>query len=104
MLPARFGGNPTDYQLVEEEVEGVPKVSVVASPRVGHLDEAAVVAAVLGRLRDGERVHRMMADAWRGADTLRVVRREPYETPGAKVLPLHVVDDPAQWNGQRRSS
>jgi hypothetical protein len=94
VLPRRFGGNPTDYQLVEQEVDGLPKVSVVASPRVGPLDEAAVVATVLECLRDGQRVHRMMADVWRGADTLRLVRREPYLTPSAKVLPLHVVEDP----------
>jgi hypothetical protein len=33
----------------------------------------------------------MMADRWEQANTLRVVRREPYQVPGAKVLPLHRV-------------
>jgi hypothetical protein len=101
VLPRRFGGNPTDYQLVEEEVGGLPKVSVVASPRVGPLDEAAVAAAVLQSLRDGERVHAMMADVWRTAETLRVVRREPHETAAGKVLPLHVVEESAPGKAGR---
>src|SRR5574342_616555 len=33
VLPARFGGSSSDYQLVEEEENGLPRVSVVASPR-----------------------------------------------------------------------
>lgn len=96
VLPRRFGGHPTDYQLVEEEVDGLPRISVVASPRIGALDDAAVIETVIECLRDGERVHRMMADVWRVAETLRVVRREPHETPGAKVLPLHVLEEPVQ--------
>jgi len=46
VLPSRFGGGPPDYQLVEEEVDGLPKVSVYVSPRLGDIDEAAVVETV----------------------------------------------------------
>jgi hypothetical protein len=88
VLPARFGGAPTDYQLAEEEVEGVPRVSVIVSPRVGAVDEHAVVEAAAEMLRAGPAHHGMMADVWRDADTLRVVRREPHATSAAKVLPL----------------
>ena len=31
LLPQRFGGGPADYQLVEEEVGGLPKVSLVVA-------------------------------------------------------------------------
>lgn len=90
-LPLRFGGRPTDYQLVEEEESGLPKVSVVVSPRVGKLDEAELVRAVLGALNsdDGKR---LMARVWSEGQTLRVVRREPYATPTSKIQPLHLLD------------
>lgn len=88
VLPDRFGGDPGDYQLVEEEVGGLPKVSVVARPALGELDEREVVAAVLEHLR-ADRRNQLMTDFWRDADTLRVVRREPYMTSSGKILPLH---------------
>ena len=44
VLPARFGGNPTDYQLAERERDGLPIVSLVVSPSVGKIDDAASYA------------------------------------------------------------
>jgi hypothetical protein len=90
-LPDRFGGGPSHYQLVEEDNDALPRVSVVVSPTVGRVTESEVIAAVLGALSKGSEAHRMMADRWQQANTLRVVRREPYQVPGAKVLPLHRV-------------
>lgn len=90
-LPARFGGAPTDYQLVEEERDGLPEVVIVVSPRVGAVDEGALVAAVLDGVRRGPAYHRMMAGFWRDGETLRVVRREPHSTHSAKILPLHLL-------------
>jgi hypothetical protein len=90
-LPALFGGNPTDYQFVEEEERGLPKVAIVASPRVGHLDERLVVQAVLEALASGSPSGRAMAERWRDGQTMRLVRREPYATGAAKILPLHLV-------------
>lgn len=90
VLPARFGGAASDYQLVEEEVAGLPKVHLVVSPRVGEVDERKVVEVALAAL-DGGGARGMMADLWRAGETLRVVRREPYATGAAKVLALHVV-------------
>jgi hypothetical protein len=93
-LPSRFGGAPTDYQVVEEEVDGVPRVTVLVSPRVGEVDEAALVAAALEALRAGPAHHGLMTQVWRDAGTLRVSRREPQATAAAKVLPLHVPGPP----------
>ena len=88
VLPARFGGGPTDFQLVEEEVDGLPKVSVVVRPSIGAVDEPEVVEAVLGHLGSRQRL-RLMAQLWREGETLRVVRSEPYTRgPGAKIQPL----------------
>jgi hypothetical protein len=92
VLPARFGGSPTDYQLVEEEDGGLPKVNVVVSPRIGEVDERAVVSAVLDGLGSEPR-NRLMAEVWRQGDTVRVARREPYATSKGKILSLHVLRD-----------
>jgi hypothetical protein len=90
VLPARFGGGPTDYQLVEEEIGALPKLSVVVGPRVGPVAEAEVLSTVYGFLREQPR-NRLMADFWAQSESLRMVRREPYITPVGKILPLHVV-------------
>jgi hypothetical protein len=90
VLPKRFGGHPTDYQLAEEEEGGIPKVDIVVSPRVGVVDENAVVTAMLQALRaypGGD----VMSERWEQGRTLRVVRREPYTTASAKILPLHIL-------------
>jgi hypothetical protein len=89
-LPKRFGGSPLDYQLVEEEEEGVPRVSIVVSPRNGPLDEEAVVEAVLQHLGFAD-WSRRQAQLWRQSGTLRVQRREPFATGAGKILPLHVL-------------
>jgi hypothetical protein len=90
VLPARFGGNPTDYQLVEHQVDGITRVSLVVSPAVGPIDESAAVAVALDVLGGADAGSRMMAGIWEQAGTLRVVRREPYVTSAAKIQPLHV--------------
>jgi hypothetical protein len=90
VLPGRFGGNPTDYQLVEEEDEGLPRVSIVVAPEVGEVDEEALVATVLAAL-DKTLGGQTMADQWRAGGTLRVLRREPFASGSRKILPLHVL-------------
>lgn len=90
VLPARFGGAPTDYQLVEEEVDGLPRVSLLVSPRVGRVDPDELVAAVFDKLAVGDASRPMMLEQWRRNETLRLVRREPIETASGKVLPLHI--------------
>jgi hypothetical protein len=90
-LPASFGGGPTDYQLVEEEQDGLPRIAIVVSPRVGDIDEEGLITAVLDGVRRGPAYQRMMAELWRDGETLRVVRREPHSTHSAKILPLHLL-------------
>jgi hypothetical protein len=91
VLPARFGGYPTDYQFVEEEeVDGLTRVNVLISPSVGRIDDHEVVDAVLGHLSHG-RPEQMMTNLWRSAQTVRVVRREPYMTADNKTLPIRTL-------------
>jgi hypothetical protein len=89
VLPNRFGGHPTDYQLVEEEEGGLPKVNIVVSPKVGNIDDDTLVNTVFQALRPypgGD----VMSERWQQGRMLRVVRREPYTTATAKILPLHI--------------
>jgi hypothetical protein len=91
VLPRRFGGGPSDYQLVEEEVGGLPRVSVVVSPRLGPLDDEAVVSTVLETLGSGPAYKDMMASFWNTGHTLQVVRREPHATSSGKVPGFHIL-------------
>jgi hypothetical protein len=92
VLPTRFGGSPIDYQLVEEEVDGLPKVGIIVSPGVGPVDERKLIATALEMLSAGPSYRGMMAEIWQTGETLRVLRREPYATASAKILPLHLIE------------
>jgi len=91
-LPARFGGATGDYQLVEDEEAGLPRVSVFVSPRVGAIDEGAVLATVMDGLKHSHaQGGELMTEQFRQANTLRVIRREPYRTSSLKTPPIHVI-------------
>jgi hypothetical protein len=89
VLPGRFGGGPTDYQLVQEELRGAPRVSVVVRPSVGEVSNREVLATVIEFLRAEPR-NRVMADFWAQSETLRVVRREPHCSATGKTPALHI--------------
>jgi hypothetical protein len=90
VLPARFGGGPTDYQLVEEEsAGGRPRLSLLVHPRVGPVDETAVVDTFLSGIGRGTGVEKVMEVAWREAGFLHVARQAPRSTAVGKILHLH---------------
>lgn len=89
VLPARFGGGPTDYQLVEEVIhDGNSRLRLFVEPRIGPLDASAVVETFLGSLGAASTADQVMAHQWRGASLLSVVRESPRST-GGKILHLH---------------
>jgi phenylacetate-coenzyme A ligase PaaK-like adenylate-forming protein len=91
VLPATLGGDPNDYQLVEQEQEGVTRVSLLISPHVGAVDDTRAINTVLSHLRrypGGE----VMANEWKQARTLRVIRQQPHDTSAGKILPLHILE------------
>lgn len=92
VLPRRFGGSPADYQFVDRRTAEPPKISLVVHPSVGQLDHSELVDTVLECLGQTE-PGRMMAQIWRSACTLDVIRRAPMATAGGKTLPLHVSAD-----------
>jgi hypothetical protein len=91
-LPARFGGGPTDYQLVEDEDEaegGEPRLRLLVHPRLGPLSEAALMEAFLAAIGAGSGAERVMALQWRQGGVLQVERRLPLATASGKILHLH---------------
>ncbi len=91
VLPARFGGGPTDYQLVEGEAEdGQPLVRLLVHPAIGPVDPAAVADAFLTGIGGGTEGERLMELHWRRPGLLRVERRAPLTTDSGKILHLHV--------------
>ncbi|HEY7727908.1 MAG TPA: hypothetical protein VID50_05595, partial [Candidatus Eisenbacteria bacterium] len=75
VLPTRFGGAPTDYQLVEEEApEGQPRLRLLVHPRVGTVDPDALAEAFLSAIGSGTGSEHVMALLWRDAKLLRVER------------------------------
>jgi hypothetical protein len=90
-LPARFGGGPTDDQLIEEEsTDGQPRVRLVVHPRVGPIDSEAVVSVFLEALENGGGAERVMGLMWRHANLVQIERGIPERTGSGKVQHLHV--------------
>jgi hypothetical protein len=100
VLPRRFGGGPTDYQLVEEEsLEGRPFLLLVVHPRVGPVDESMVADTFLAGIGHGTGAERVMELAWREAGLLHVVREPPRSTAVGKILHLHARGRPRATEG-----
>jgi hypothetical protein len=90
ILPSQFGGVPSCYQFVEEEVDGQTRIGIVVSPAVPNLNERELVAAVVRHLGSGSAGERMMADEWSRNGVLAVERAEPFRTLSGKVPALRI--------------
>ncbi len=87
VLPRRFGGGPTDYQLVEEMAkDSQPRLRLLVHPSVPITDPAAVSDHFLEALGEGSGTRRVMALQWRRAGFLRVERNAPFATRSGKIL------------------
>ena len=90
VLPARFGGGPTDYQLMEDIGAGDhPRLRLLVNPTVGPVDPRAVATAFLSAIGPGSGVERVMGMLWDEARVIEVERRPPLATPAGKILHLH---------------
>jgi hypothetical protein len=96
-LPARIGGTAADYQVVERDgADGISRLELLVSPRLGPLDEARVRAVFLeelGRVGVGEQ---LAAAFWQRAGTVTVRRSPPLATRAGKVLPFLVLKEPRE--------
>ena len=88
-LPAKFGGSPLDYQLVEEEDEkGFTRLTILVNPTVASADEHAVVAEMQAALRRRGGAAELSRELWKQANTFRVRREVPRLTNRGKMMPL----------------
>jgi hypothetical protein len=93
ILPERFGGAPTDYQLVERDGPGQTITELRVSPRVVKASEdevREVFMTELKRLWGGSLTHRQ----WSHADAVRVVFGEPIVSGDRKINPLVLLGSP----------
>jgi hypothetical protein len=92
VLPREFGGQSTDYQLVEaEDSDRLTRLYLYVSPAIGPLDEQRVRQRFIEELRDPTRPRSLMPPLWRQAETIRVVRHAPVPTARGKLLPFHTL-------------
>ncbi|MBI3998274.1 MAG: hypothetical protein HY355_04510 [Armatimonadetes bacterium] len=85
-LPQQFGGAPTDYQLVEQEDRnGFTRLTVLIHPRLGPVDEEAVLACVERTLRGADDT---ATSIWKEMGTVQVHRDAPRMTAAGKLVPL----------------
>jgi hypothetical protein len=90
VLPARFGGHPSDYQLVEEDAgASQPQLRLLVHPHVGPVDPEQLVAAFLAALGSDGGARQVMATVWRDSRVVSVERRAPFTTRTGKVLHIH---------------
>jgi len=93
VLPARFGGSPLDYQLVEEEDEqGFTRLSLLVNPKVEIRNEAEVIQTVLKELGRASVAADLARSMWEQANTFRVRRMSPVWTRGGKLMPLRLME------------
>ena len=86
VLPRRFGGAVGDYQVVERQGErGLPRYQLLVSPRVGQVDERAVLRLFLAELRTLRPPYAFMVDQWRQAGAIEVCRQSPVANRRGKV-------------------
>jgi hypothetical protein len=104
VLPARFGGSPLDYQLMEEEDEkGFTRLTLIVSPKINIPDETKLSEVILEALGKGSDSADLSRAMWNQAKTLRVKRMEPIWTDRGKLMPLHLVHHPKESKGVSKS-
>lgn len=92
VLPQKFGGGITDYQLVEDQTaRGEPRYTLFVSPDVGLVDEKELVAGFLEELGKLKNHYRYMVGLWAQAGVVHVKRQRPVPTARGKILPFRTL-------------
>jgi hypothetical protein len=89
-LPARFGGDPGDYQIVERQGRTQVECRLRVSPRVGLADVGSVRAFFLNEVA-GVYGGSLSTRTWEQTGSFDVEVAEPLRTQSGKVLPMHLV-------------
>jgi hypothetical protein len=90
VLPARFGGSPTDYQLLEtlDGARARPEIRLLVNPALGEIDPAIVSDVFLRAIGGGTGGERLVELQWRSGEVVRIVREQPRRTASGKILHL----------------
>jgi hypothetical protein len=88
-LPARFGGGPGDYQLVEMEGAAQLELRLRVSPRLHNVNLSAVRDFFLEQVR-GLYGGALSVRTWEATSTVRAEAIEPHQTRSGKVHALHL--------------
>lgn len=89
-LPGRFGGAPTDYQLVEREGSYQTEIELRVHPRLGLTSENEIKEYFLHEIKQlwgGASTHRR----WSETEGVQVTFAAPFLVGNRKVLPLHLL-------------
>jgi hypothetical protein len=90
ILPAQFGGGPTDYQLLEEvSGDGRSQLRLLADPTLGPIDSGALKEAFLNAIGAGSDAEHVSSLLWRDSGILGVERLAPLKTSAGKILHIH---------------
>lgn len=90
LLPNRFGGVPSDYQLIEIEQGKQTAIELRVHPRLGVTSESDVrdyFMKELKRIWSGSTTGR----TWTQSGSFRVSMKAPIQTNGKKIHPLHLL-------------
>jgi len=91
VLPARFGGTPLDFQMMEQEdAQGLTRLVLLIHPHIEIPDNAEVIRVILEALGQSSPMGASARTVWQQAQTLQIERREPIVTARSKLLPLHI--------------
>jgi len=90
-LPTEFGGEPGDYQIIEEEdANGQNVLALLVDPQVPNLDEKRLLSRLVEILMRDTPGNRVMTKLWESIGTLKIRRAIPHASARGKVLPLHL--------------
>lgn len=95
-LPQKFGGQSTDYQLIEEEdSRGITHLKLLINPRLKDIENKDIASTFVDLLRKGEDSPESWSQAgstmWSQANTITVAREYPIPTRSGKILPFHLI-------------
>ncbi|MER3446250.1 MAG: hypothetical protein C4291_05130 [Candidatus Dadabacteria bacterium] len=88
ILPQEFGGSSIDYQLVEEDGNGLTRLSILVSPQIGEVNEKDLVERFLAEIDKKKRG--ICVEMWSQGNTIQVKRAHPIPTKRGKIFPFYI--------------
>ena len=96
VLPARFGGSPLDYQLVEQDAGDGTRIALRVNPGIGEIRPDQIRECFLGEVRKlygGALANRI----WRHAGSLEILAEPPIVGRTGKIPPLVLLGLRKPW-------